>query len=269
MTTLPLPITEEQTRHFLEKGYCVVDALFSPQEIKEIEAFFEDYKTHGYTTFDGGRRIEDVDAKKRQVRAMFPHRHCAEALAWGLNANVASVLERLLSAPPLLAQTMYYFKPPGACGQGMHQDDFYLLTKPHHCLAAWTAIDDADTENGCLYMVPGSHQRGLKCPEGASPDNSFKGGVLSLAESTQKAVPVTAKRGQTVFFGGALIHGSSANRSKTRSRRTFIGHYCDGVTESIAKFYHPIKDMTGSTVSEVAVANGGGPCGDGWQGAQH
>lgn len=261
-------LSSEQARQFREDGYCIVDGLFSSQEIDEIEAFFENYKTQGYATFDG-QKIEDVDPKSRQLRAMHPHRHSPEALEWALNGNVIAVLEDLLGQPPLLAQTMYYFKPPGACGQGMHQDDFYLLTRPNHCIAAWTAIDSADPENGCLYMVPGSQRGEMKCPSGATPENHFKEGVLSKAETTRKAIPAPAKRGQTIFFGGALIHGSSANRSAARSRRTFIGHYCDGVTDSISQFYHPILDTDGRTVSRIKQATGGGPCGDGWMGAQH
>ena len=268
MSTLSSLLPEKQARQFQEDGYCIVDDLFSPQEIEEIEAYFENYKTQGYSTFEG-QKIEDIDPKLRQLRAMFPHRHSEEALGWALNANVMAVLEDLLGQPPLLAQTMYYFKPPGACGQGMHQDDFYLLTHPHHCIAAWTAIDSADTENGCLYMVPGSQLGDMKCPAGATPENNFKAGVLSMAETTRKAIPAPVKRGQTVFFVGALIHGSSANRSATRSRRTFIGHYCDGVTDSIANFYHPVLNNKGNSVTRIDVAAGGGPCGDGWQGAQH
>ena len=33
----------------------------------------------------------------------------------------------------------------------MHQDNFYLLAAPATCIAAWTAIDAAKVENGCLY----------------------------------------------------------------------------------------------------------------------
>lgn len=260
----------EHIENFRKLGYCVVDDLFEPDEIQQIEEFFEDYKCRGYTTFEG-KRIEEVDPRQRQVRAMHPHRHCPQALKWATSARLASVLETLLGAEPLLAQTMYYFKPPGACGQGMHQDDFYLLTRPHHCIAAWTAIDDADRENGCLFMVPGSHNGELICPPEtkADPTKNANGGVLSLAESTKKAVPVPVKRGQTAFFGGALIHGSGANRSKTRSRRTFIGHYCDAVTDSISRFYHPVMNLRGEVVSSIGETRGGGPCGDGWGGAEH
>jgi len=261
-------LTTSDIEQFRELGYCVVDGLYDPSEIQEMEDYFEDYKLKGHRAFEG-RTIEEVDRTTTQVRAMHPHRHSDVALGWALHPNVMDALHELLGTEAYLAQTMYYFKPPGTCGQGMHQDDFYLLTKPHHCMAAWTAIDDADKENGCLYMVPGSHKEKLLCPEGATQENHWNHGKLSLAESTVKAVPCPVKRGQTVFFGGALIHGSTANRSKTRSRRTFIGHYCDGVTETISKHYHPVLDMQRNTVSRIEETLGGGPCGGTWQGEVH
>jgi len=260
-------LDEAQLQRFETEGYLLLDGLFDPAEIDAMERFFDDFKETETKVF-GGKTFGEINRKKVQVRAMHPHRHAQKPLDWALNPRVMAVLEALFRGPALLAQTMYYYKPPGTCGQSMHQDDFYLLTQPHHCLAAWTAIDDADHENGCLYVVPGSQHEGMRCPEGASPENHFKHGALSLAESTRKAVPLPVKRGQTLFFGGALIHGSSANRTENRWRRTFIGHYCDGVTESISRFYHPVIDAEGRTVSRIAEANGGGPC-DGWDGAVH
>lgn len=266
--TLTAPrLTADRLAEFHENGYLVVDGLFAAEEIEAIEQFFENYK-NAESAF-GGKTLEEVDRHKGQVRAMHPHRHSDQALDWALKPSVLAVLEQLFEAEPLLAQTMYYYKPPGTCGQGMHQDDFYLLTKPHHCLAAWTAIDDSESTNGCLYVVPGSHRQELRCPEGATPENKWKFGVLSLAESTTKAVPLPVRRGQTLFFGGGLIHGSCPNRTKDRWRRTFIGHYCDGVTESISRFYHPIIDKEGEVISRIEAAQGGGPCEGGWEGAVH
>jgi ectoine hydroxylase-related dioxygenase (phytanoyl-CoA dioxygenase family) len=81
-------------------------------------------------------------------------------------------------------------------------------------------------------------------------------------------VPLEVERGQTVFFSGNLIHGSGPNRTADRSRRTFIGHYIDESSDQVAKFYHPVINARGETVS-VAAPTGGGPCGDGWLGAVH
>jgi ectoine hydroxylase-related dioxygenase (phytanoyl-CoA dioxygenase family) len=72
-----------------------------------------------------------------------------------------------------------------------------------------------------------------------------------------------------MFFSGNLVHGSGPNRTKDRSRRTFIGHYIDDASEQVAVHYHPVLAMDGSVVSRVKVYQGGGPCGDGWQGGVH
>jgi ectoine hydroxylase-related dioxygenase (phytanoyl-CoA dioxygenase family) len=84
-----------------------------------------------------------------------------------------------------------------------------------------------------------------------------------------KAVPVRVPRGGVAFFGGHLIHGSGPNRTKDRSRRTFIGHYIDQTSEQVAHFYHPVLDRHGNAVTGIRIPEGGGPCGDGWLGAAH
>jgi len=268
LTATSMPITAEQKQQFDELGYCVAAGLFAESEIQEIEDFFEAYKHSA--VYDNELKYEEIDFTQRQLRAMQPHRYSGKALGWFLQPGVAAALEQLLGREALGAQTMYYFKPPGARGQGMHQDNFYLLAKPATCIAAWTAIDAADTDNGCLYVVPGSHRDSIYCPEaGGEKWMSYGDSHISKFPREQKAAPVTVKRGETLFFSGNLIHGSGPNRTKDRSRRTFIGHYIDEASEQVAKFYHPVLNMRGDVVSNVSVPEGGGPCGDGWQGAVH
>lgn len=270
MNTISTLITPEQKSQFDELGYCVVGGLFSEADIQEIENFFEEFKHSGETIFDGGVKYDEVDFTKRQLRAMQPHRYSRKVQGWFLKPEVGEVLEELLGKPALGAQTMYYFKPPGAKGQGMHQDNFYLLSKPATCIAAWTAIDSADTDNGCLYVVPGSHRDSIFCPDsGAERWMNYGDSHISKFPRDQKPVPVYVKRGETMFFGGNLIHGSGPNRTKDRWRRTFIGHYIDQASEQVARFYHPVLNMKGDVVSSIRVPEGGGPCGDGWLGAVH
>ncbi len=263
-------IGDEQVTQFHDGGYCVVDGLFTPDELVEIEAFFEEYKKIGAAVFDSGSKFEDIDPTKRQLRAMHPHRHSEKAKQWGINPRVMAVLATLFGKPALLAQTMYYFKPPGAKGQGMHQDNFYLLANPATCIAAWTAIDAAKIDNGCLYVVPTSHRKNILCPaEGAEGWMSYGDSHIKPFPRDCTPVPLEVERGQTVFFSGNLIHGSGPNRTKDRSRRTFIGHYIDNASEQVSHFYHPVLTMSGEVVSTVKAPVGGGPCGDGWLGATH
>jgi phytanoyl-CoA hydroxylase len=270
-TDISSVLTAEQKQQFVEFGYCVVADLFSESELREIENFFEGYKLTGGAVFDNGFSYEEIDPARRQVRAMHPHRYSEQVKGWLINPNVAEVLEALLEKPALGVQTMYYFKPPGAKGQGMHQDNFYLLAKPATCIAAWTAIDAADLDNGCLWVVPQSNQGAILCPEenGGETWLNYGDSHITKFPREQKPVAVPVPRGSTMFFGGNLIHGSGPNRTTDRSRRTFIGHYIDSASEEVAKFYHPVLNMRGETVSDVNVHEGGGPCGDGWNGAVH
>ena len=58
-----------------------------------------------------------------------------------------------------------------------HQDLYYFPFRPaDKIVAAWTAIEKCDVENGCLRISPGSHKAfnlmPHKYPEGTGP-NSF------------------------------------------------------------------------------------------------
>lgn len=264
-------ITSAQIEQFHRDGWCVVDALFSSAEIDAIEAFFEEFKTNGAAVYDDGFRFDQIDPAQRQLRAMHPHRHSERAKDWGLHPRVMDVLAALLGRPALLAQTMYYFKPPGAKGQGMHQDNFYLLAAPATCIAAWTAIDAATLDNGCLWVVPGSHRHDIHCPKEVPGENwnHYGDSHINPFPRDAKPVPVTVPRGSTMFFGGQLIHGSGPNRTKDTSRRTFIGHYVNEATTSLSRFYHPVHNARGETVSTIAINQSGGPCGDGNGGGLH
>lgn len=269
-STSPL-IASAQIAQFHRDGWCVVDALFTADEIDAIEAFFEIYKNNGAAVYDNNFRFEEIDPTQQQVRAMHPHRYSERVKQWSLNPRVMEVLATLLGQSGLMVQTMYYFKPPGAKGQGMHQDNFYLLAAPATCIAAWTAIDASTLDNGCLYVVPRSHRHDIHCPKVIPGEtwNFYGDSHINPFPREVKPIPVEVPRGSTMFFGGQLIHGSGPNRTKDRSRRTFIGHYVDEATTSLSKFYHPVHNAVGQVVSTVAVDRSGGPCGDGVGGGVH
>ena len=264
---------------FQDNGYVVLDGIYNEEELADIESFFEEYRKEA--VLEGGldpetrhwrqSRFEDVDRKKQQVRALHPHRFSEKIKGYFLHPKVGEALQAIFEKPALGAQTMYYYKPPGSRGQGMHQDNFYLLAEPAACAAVWTPLDETDIENGCLYVVPGSHKMDLLCPEADKTDRwlNYGDSHIDTFPRGQKPVPVSMKRGQTLIFHGRTIHGSGPNRTPDRWRRTFIGHYVDEATASIADFYHPVLDFQGETVSSIKVHAGGGPCGDGWQGAVH
>jgi ectoine hydroxylase-related dioxygenase (phytanoyl-CoA dioxygenase family) len=145
----------------------------------------------------------------------------------------------------------------------MHQDNFYLLVEPQTCVAAWTAIDDADPENGGMYLVADTAEEEIACPEKANAAESFTTHFVPTPKG-KKAVPCVMKAGDTLFFNGSSIHGSGPNRSKDRFRRSFICHYVPKSTQRISKFYLPLLTPEGQDVM-IEANSGGGACGNSWQ----
>jgi len=164
-----------------------------------------------------------------------------------------------LDAEPYAVQTMLYFKPPGARGQALHQDQYYLRVQPGTCMAAWMALDRCDEENGCMQVVPGSHLFPLLCTIEADTQQSFTDVTVPIPEGMPVA-PVLMEAGDVFFFNGQLIHGSFPNQSQDRFRRSLIGHYIVGEAEKVSQYYHPVMRMDGSPV-ELGVSEQGSTCG--------
>ena len=39
----------------------------------------------------------------------------------------------------------------------IHRDSSYVFNDPHKVVGVWIALEDATVENGCLWVIPGSH----------------------------------------------------------------------------------------------------------------
>lgn len=265
-TRFPISDLASLKHAYETEGYCIAANLFSAGEVAEIRDFFQNRSnlpekdTSKHSFYDAGKDTGDPnDPLKQWPRYVHPHRDLEVARRYLLHPGAARVLTALLESEPLAVQSMYYYKPPGARGQGLHQDNMYLRAEPGTCIAAWTAIDACDFENGSIRVVPGSHIMSDICDQHDADTGSFTGTSLKVPKGME-AIPTVMEAGDTLFFNGQIIHGSAPNRSKDRWRRSFICHYVSDNTEKLAQFYHPILDMRGNVVSREVNA-GGGPCG--------
>ena len=165
----------------------------------------------------------------------------------------------LLGREPFAVQTMVYFKPAGARGQALHQDQRYLQVRPGTCMAAWLALDRCDDANGCLRVVPGTHEMPVLCPQTTDTTKSFVPDEVPVPEG-RHVVDVNMDPGDVLFFNGALIHGSGPNTTTDRFRRSLIAHYIEGDARSVSHFYHPALRFDGSVV-ELESTSEGSQCG--------
>ena len=218
---------------FDRDGYAVAPSLFSPDE---CAAYIEHYMTlraaGTYPGDFGGEHLTATDPLKKFPRMIQMHYWDTVTMQWFREPRLTKCLTILMGGEPYALQTMLYFKPAGARGQALHQDQWYLRVRPGTCVAAWLSLDDADEENGCMQIVPGTANLPVLCAERADTKISFTDITVPLAEG-MTVRPVRMKAGDVLFFGGSLIHGSYPNASKNRFRRALIGHYISGEAEEV------------------------------------
>lgn len=247
-------------RAFEAEGFFVARSMFSIEEIELFRSHYEEIRQQGRFLDTNIADPTSDDPLKQFPRQMQMHRDDQLSLDFLCDARIDAAITELTGFSPLAVQTMFYFKPPTARGQALHQDNFYLKAAPSTCIAAWLAVDDCDEENGCIMVVPGTHTLPTMCLSKSDTTKSFTSVEVSLPEG-MVAVPVVMKAGDVLFFNGQVIHGSNPNTSESRFRRSLIAHYVIGDCTSVSQWYKPVYRMD-QTIVELETSVGGGQCGD-------
>jgi phytanoyl-CoA hydroxylase len=137
------------------------------------------------------------------------------------------ILRELGQKDPLLWQTMYIFKQPHIGGEvRWHQDGSYLITQPPSVVGIWVALEDANRDNGCLWMQPGGHSTPLRERfEAHAPSATAELKSLDRTPwpSEEQTVPLEVSAGSIVLFQDRMPHYSSRNNSDA-SRHAFTMH---------------------------------------------
>jgi ectoine hydroxylase-related dioxygenase (phytanoyl-CoA dioxygenase family) len=252
-------LTEAHQQFYQANGYVVVRRLFSPEETARLRDHYMDLRRAPRPGDDTGISIGGDDPIKRYPRMIQPHRWDEVSFQWMLAPRLATCLTGLLGREPFAVQTMVYFKPPGARGQALHQDNYYLRVKPGTCLAAWLALDRCDEANGCMQVVPGSHTWDILCTEVADTTVSFTDVTVPLPPGAQPT-PVEMDAGDVLFFNGSIVHGSFPNTTPDRFRRSLIAHYIEGDSQQVSRSYQPAYRLDGTPLT-IAESDGGSVCG--------
>jgi len=109
---------------------------------------------------------------------------------------------------------------------GWHQDNGYGELDPYNSLTTLTALDDTDEQNGCLWIIPGSHKMG-QINVGHTLEDKQAEKSIDVEADRSRAVPIHMKAGDSVVFHCWTLHMSEGNLSKDRDRRILFLRYAD------------------------------------------
>ncbi|MEF2246543.1 phytanoyl-CoA dioxygenase family protein [Paenibacillus sp. IITD108] len=220
-------ITEDKVKEYLAMGYLAVEGVLDSAEVKHaidalMDMVFVDTKGALLQFSKPEKELrtnEERELAVRKVSRFVENDDRLKHIAY--HPDILKTVELLLGESPKLVQDMALLKPPMGGGEKpWHQDMAYgplAFNKP--VIGVWIALDDADLDNGCMHVLPGSHA------DGATPHYAVRDWQLCDSHiAVEEDVAIPLKSGGLMFFHGLIKHGTPYNLSAKR-RRALQFHY--------------------------------------------
>ena len=113
-----------------------------------------------------------------------------------------------------------YKEPVGGHAKNLHQDVAYFEHRYEGPVGVLNYCVDTDLTNGALHVIPGTHCLGVL----SHVDTASHLGLDEKEWPWERAIPITGKAGDAIFFHVKTVHGSKSNFSKA-SRPVMIHRY--------------------------------------------
>lgn len=217
-------LTPNQITQFQQNGFLVLPQLASPTFCAEVLTFakqqladeappLEFEADTGYTGAPSSK--EDVGGKtvRRLLQIASRSKHL---LDWATGPTLTAPIKQLLGNHILLSQAHHNCimtkQPEFSSVTGWHRDSRYWSFQRAELISAWLALRDETVENGCLLVIPGSHQiqvsaAGLDAAQFLRMDYPDNQTLLARAV----AVPLNA--GDVLLFSSNLFHAAGCNQT--------------------------------------------------------
>ncbi|CAK1553344.1 unnamed protein product [Leptosia nina] len=219
-------LREEQVQFYRDNGYIVLKNLVKGKELQRLTEEYDDLfrrkneaKTESsWVGSEQNHRVSDSPYTVKGIHNL--QMHHAVFGRYLYNEELLDAMEDLMGTPNIaLHHTKAHFKPPEkGAAYPMHQDYHYFPYEKDTMTAAVLFLDDADVENGTLFVWPGSHKFGPLEDFGPKEGSDF--------HYVDQAKPVIVKAGDVVIFSYLMLHGSTPNLS-SRPRRMFLAQMYD------------------------------------------
>jgi len=215
-------LPKEQIDLYNRDGFIAPIAIYSREEAAELRQQLEGLEA-SHPESVTGRNRNNV----HYVTTLF------DKIAH--NPDILDAVESLIGKDILVGGTTLFIKEPEQRGFiSWHQDGRYIGLEPENWVTAWLALSDVTTENGCMYMWPGSHLEGAREHlDTYEEENLLTRGPTVQNVPENETIPIVLTAGQLSLHHPWVVHGSGHNNSKSRrigfAIQSYIGTNVDSV----------------------------------------
>jgi phytanoyl-CoA hydroxylase len=213
-------LSADQLDQMEERGYCVLEDVFSREEMDALAERIGEYQVRHETELLAKGGTEGISRAGEISFTAFLAENDEQIAAFCRRPEFVAITTRLLGPDVDLYWNQSVFKQPeGTRDFPWHQDDGYTPVEPSPYVTLWLAVSDATAENGCISVLPGSHKRGLVPHEKTAIGLSCYGN-----HEPDQGVRVPLRAGSIACFWSLMFHKSGPNRSEA-VRKAYVIQY--------------------------------------------
>lgn len=199
-------LTSEDVQKYKRDGYVLYKKpLFSAEKLQELTDIFEEQ-----LAMKGSKLSDELDT---------PHFREERLLKFLLSGEVLDLVEPIIGPNIGLWSSHFICKDPfKGRATPWHEDSSYWngrIDRFDQIVTVWLAIDRSWNENGCMRVIPGTHDNGFSEYEAVDGKTNLFGTQVKNIDETN-AVDFELERGECSLHDSRIIHGAKPNKSPYR-----------------------------------------------------
>jgi hypothetical protein len=209
MTSTAQPrLSNEQLAAYRREGYLLYDQpVLQAGKFHALKNYFE-------------TMLAQLPPEVRPESMDVPHFTHPRLFEWLFDDDVLDLVEPILGPDIALFSSHFICKPRGN-GKRVpwHEDSAYWrgMVTPMEITTVWLAIDPSRRENGCMWIIPRTHDNGFSDYDPVDvAKNVFPTEIKPSQRDDAKAVPCELEPNHASLHDGRIMHGSEANTSAVR-----------------------------------------------------
>ncbi|MCO7226909.1 phytanoyl-CoA dioxygenase family protein [Pleionea sp. CnH1-48] len=218
-------LNSQQIESFHQQGYLLLSGFcpktlwqpireLSVQDLTKRQAPFE---LEAELQYPGAPQV-DAPGSHTIRRLLQAYDRFDEFASWIHFSPLIESLQALLKSPPLMVRSHHNCimtkHPRFSSDSWWHQDIRYWQYQKGNLISAWLALGEENKDNGCLQVVPGSHQLDYSLDQ-------FDEALFFRRETPQNQQILANKHivemnaGDVLLFHSRLLHAATRNFSQT------------------------------------------------------
>ena len=228
--------TPEELAQFARDGFVITRGLASRAMCETMKAValrhlaekIQPIEYEADVSYPGAPASRDAPGGRTVRRLLQACARDASYRDWATAAPVAARLRQLLGERIELSQAHHNCimtkNPAYSSATGWHQDIRYWFFEKPELVSTWLALGTEHEENGCLWLVPGSHRLEFHRQQ-YDDDKFFRSDLEENRTILQGRIPAELDEGDVLFFHCRTLHAAGNNRTaQTKLAAVFTYH---------------------------------------------